>query len=58
MGTWIENLRGRSLAARGTILAVVVLALFALVGPVGWAISHTAGVLAAAAAAGLCLVGA
>ena len=58
MGTWIANLRGRSLAARGAMLAAVVLALFALVGPVAWAISGTAGVLAAAAAAGLCLVGA
>ncbi|MEE8452013.1 MAG: hypothetical protein V3R99_08870 [Thermoguttaceae bacterium] len=57
MRTWLKNLRSRSLAVRGAVLASVVLALLALIGPIGWALDGAAGVAAAAAAAALCFVG-
>ena len=36
MRTWLINLRSRSLALRGAVLASVVLVLLAVVGPIGW----------------------
>lgn len=58
MATWIANLRGRSLVARGVLLGLVVLGLCAVVAPVAGFRSGWAGLWAAAAAAGFCLAGA
>jgi len=52
------NLRKRSLAARGLLLASVALGLLALVSPIAYYRGHQAGLVAAAVAAAVCLAGA
>jgi hypothetical protein len=58
VGRWLAELSSRGLAARGALLAAVVLAEYALVGPLAGVLGGLPGVAAAAAAAGLCLAGA
>jgi len=57
MRIWLTNLRSRSLAVRGAVLASVVLVLLAVLGPIGWVMDGATGVAAAVAAATLCFVG-
>ena len=58
MTSWRQNLRSRSLAARGAILGVVVIGLAAAVAPVAGLWHGPAGLGAVAVAAGVCLLGA
>lgn len=58
MANWLNNLRNRSMAARVTALAIVVLVVFAMACPVAVHIGGSMAVAAAALAAVLCLTGA
>ena len=58
MATWLAELRNRSIAARGAFLGLVVLGLYGLVAPVAYYCGGQTGMLAAVAAAFLCLAGA
>ena len=58
MGIWFPNLRNRSLATRGAVLAAVTVLFCALVGPVAFCVGGPAGLSASAAAGGICLLGA
>jgi hypothetical protein len=58
VGTWFADLRSRSLAARSSLLGLVVVAVYALVAPLAGAWGGRAALAAAAAAAGFCLAGA
>jgi hypothetical protein len=58
MRRWFAGLRRRGLAAQSGFLGLIVLALYALVAPVAGYFSGTPGLAAAAAAAGICLLGA
>jgi hypothetical protein len=58
MQAWFANLRGRSLAARATLLGLAVFGLYALVAPVAVLCNGSAGLWAAATSAGLCFSGA
>ena len=57
VATWLADLRNRSIAARGTFLGLVVVGLYGLVAPVAGLCGGRVGLLAAAAAAVLCLAG-
>ena len=58
MISWLTNFRKRSLATRSAALGLVVVVCYAAVGPVAILVGGTAGMGAAAAAAGFCLTGA
>lgn len=57
MANWLNNLRTRTAAVRIAILTIVVLVVFALAGPVAFHIGGFTALMAAALAAGLCLIG-
>jgi hypothetical protein len=56
MGNRLGNLRQWSLPAREAVLALGMLLLYLLVAPVAYALNGPAGLLAAAAAGGVCLL--
>jgi hypothetical protein len=58
VGTWLADMRSRSLAARSILLGSVVAVLYGLVAPIAFSLGGTTALVAAGAAAGLCLLGA
>jgi hypothetical protein len=58
MATWLAKVRALGLAPRAGMLALATLLLYAIVGPVAWHASGSAGLEAAAAAGAACLLGA
>lgn len=58
MGNAFTGFRNLSLPKRTAVLAIAVVLLYAIVAPVAWLLAGWSGTLAAAAAAGVCLLGA